>query len=450
MKPFSIDRRIYVRGEYLGELLLKPFQLFASIESAGGILMLAMTVIALIWMNSPLDRLYRELWETGIAIGLNGWLFQRSLHFWINEGLMTLFFFVVGLEIKREILVGELASFQKAALPVAGAIGGMVVPALIYVAFNHADAAYRGWGIPMATDIAFVAGTLILLGSRVPPPLSVFLVSLAIVDDLGAVVVIALFYSSGISMGFLGLAGAVLGALIVTNILGFRSPLPYILLGLLLWLCVYLSGVHATVAGVLVAMTIPARSACDTHAFAQTVNRAVGEFRPQGEKGWLVLLDEGNEAAVRTLGSMVQCVRTPLHKIEEALHPWTVFLILPVFALANAGVNLTQIGFYDFVTNSESIGIVLGLFLGKQLGITAASWLAVKAGLAAMPSNVKFRHVYGGAILCGIGFTMSLFIADLSFSEVELLERAKISILVGSMISGLVGGAALYLFTRNR
>jgi len=450
MNRSFIDPRIYMKGEYLGELLLKPFQLFASIESASGILMLAMTAIALIWMNSPLDKLYQELWATGISIGLDGRLFQRSLHFWINEGLMTLFFFVVGLEIKREILVGELASFPKAALPVAGAIGGMVVPALIYIVFNHDAPAYRGWGIAMATDIAFVAGALVLLGSRVPPPLSVFLVSLAIVDDLGAVAVIALFYTAGISMAFLGLAGAFLGALIVSNILGFRSPLPYIVLGLLLWLCVYLSGVHATVAGVLVAMTIPARSACDTHAFAQTVNRVIREFSPQGEKGYLVLLDEGNEAAVRTLGSMVQCVRTPLHKIEEALHPWTVFLILPVFALANAGVNLTQAGLHDLMTNSESIGIILGLFLGKQFGITAASWLAVKAGLAAMPSNMKFRHVYGGAILCGIGFTMSLFIAGLSFTEVELLERAKISILLGSVISGVVGGCALYVSTRNR
>lgn len=412
--------------------------------------MLTMTIAALIWINSPLEKLYRDLWETGIGIGIHGRPFERSLHFWINEGLMTLFFFVVGLEIKREILVGELASLQKAALPVAGAIGGMVVPALIYMVFNHGKPSAPGWGIPMATDIAFVAGALALLGSRVPPPLTVFLIALAIVDDLGAVVVIALFYSSGISIHFLGFAGAVLVVLIVINILGFRSPLPYIALGLLLWLCVYLSGIHATVAGVLVAMTIPARSACDTHAFAQTANRVIREFRPQGEKGYVILLDEGNETAVRTLRSMIHCIMTPLQRIEEALHPWVVFLILPIFALANAGVSLAQTSFQNTVTNSESMGIIVGLFLGKQVGITAASWLAVKTGLAAMPTNMKFGQIYGGAILCGIGFTMSLFIAGLSFTEVELLDEAKISILLGSVISGVVGGFVLYLLTRKR
>jgi NhaA family Na+:H+ antiporter len=450
MKPTFLGRKFYRKGEYLGELLIKPFQLFASIESSSGILMIAMTCIALVWMNSPWDKLYQALWEEGISVGLHGRPFERSLHFWINEGLMSLFFFVVGLEIKREILVGDLASFRRAALPVAGAIGGMVVPALIYISFNHGQPSASGWGIPMATDIAFVAGALAILGSRVPPALTIFLVALAIVDDLGAVVVIALFYSSGISVHFLGMAGVVLVGLIVSNILGFRSPLPYIVLGLLLWLCVYLSGIHATVAGVLVAMTIPARSACDTHAFAQTANRAIREFKPQGEKGYLVLLDEGNQDAVRTLRSMVECVISPLHRIEEALHRWVAFLILPIFALANAGVSLTQIGFRELVTDSESMGIILGLFLGKQLGITAASWLAVKTGLAVLPSNMKLRHVYGGAILCGIGFTMSLFIAGLSFSHVELLERAKFSILLGSILSGLVGSCALYLLTRKR
>jgi Na+:H+ antiporter, NhaA family len=450
MKLSFLNRRIYMKGEYLGELLMKPFQLFAATESSGGILMLAAAIIALIWANSSLNDFYQELWKTAISVGLDKGLFEHSLHFWINEGLMTLFFFVVGLEIKREILVGELASFQKAALPVAGAIGGMVVPAFIYFACNHNTPASPGWGIPMATDIAFVAGSLALLGARVPPALSVFLVALAIVDDLGAVVVIALFYSAGISLDFLGLAGMILAALVAINILGLRSPLPYIFLGLPLWLCVYLSGVHATVAGVLVAMTIPARSACDTHAFAETANRVIREFRPQGEKGYVMLLDEGNEAAVRTLRSMIRCIMTPLQRIEEALHPWVVFLILPVFALANAGVSLAQSTFFDVIRSWEAIGIVLGLFLGKQVGITGATWVAVRMGLAAMPSNVKFGHIYGGAILCGIGFTMSLFIAGLSFGEVELLERAKVGILVGSVISGIVGGCALYLLTRKR
>jgi len=450
MKPTLFGRKLYRKGEYLGELLLRPFQSFASIESSSGILMLVMAIIALILMNSPLDKIYHGMWETGISVGVQGRPFERSLHFWINEGLMTLFFFVVGLEIKREVLVGELASFKRAALPVAGAIGGMVAPALIYVAFNYGKPSAHGWGIPMATDIAFVAGTLALLGSRVPPALTVFVVALAIVDDLGAVLVIALFYSGGISVHFLGSAGIVLVGLITINILGFRSPLPYIVLGLLLWLFVYLSGIHATVAGVLVAVTIPARSACDTHAFAQTANRAIREFRPQGEKGFLVLLDESNEDAVRTLRSMVECVTSPLHRIEEALHPWVAFLILPIFALANAGVSLTQTSFHELVADSESMGIILGLFLGKQIGITGASWLAVKAGLAALPTNMRLGHVYSGAILCGIGFTMSLFIANLSFGEVELLERAKFSILLGSIVSGLVGGCALFLFTRRR
>jgi Na+:H+ antiporter, NhaA family len=449
MKPFWRSPNFYLRGESLGELVIRPFQAFASIEAAGGILMIATAVAAMTWANSSQSPLYERIWHTPVTVGIGGAVLDRPLHFWINEGLMTLFFFLVGLEIKREILVGELASFRRAALPISAAIGGMVGPALIYHAFNHGTPASTGWAIPMATDIAFVVGALRILGSRVPPALTVFLVSLAIVDDLGAIVVIGLFYTATISLHFLVLSGLVLLILVGINILGFRNPFPYVLLGILTWLFVYMSGIHSTIAGVLVAMIVPARAGCDSHEFTRTAGELIKGFKVQGGQGFRVPLDENNQMVVRSLERLVQCVEPPLQRIEHYLHPWVVFAIMPVFALANAGVRLDLPVLYEAITSGEGLGIVLGLFVGKQMGVVAASFAAIRVGLADMPTGTSFRHIYGGAILCGIGFTMSLFICNISFTAGDLIEQAKVSILAGSLLSGLVGFVTLYYLFRG-
>jgi NhaA family Na+:H+ antiporter len=377
-------------------------------------------------------------------------VFDRSLHFWINEGLLTIFFFVVGLEIKREVIVGELASVRKAALPAAGALGGVLLPAGIYYLLTQGTPYQVGWGIPMATDIAFVLTALTILGSRLPPTLTLFLVSLAIVDDLVAVVVIAVFYSSKIYLTYLAAAVISLLLLVVINVLGVRRPLPYFLLGAVVWYFTYLSGLHATIAGVAVAFTIPCRSDFDTHSFCNEVNRTVGEFKPLDRGRYHYALHENNQGVVHALEEMCQHVEPPLQRLEHAFHPWVAFAIIPLFALANAGVVIDGPLLAKALTGREALGIILGLFVGKQVGIFAASWLAVKSGLAEMPAGLSFKHLYGGAILCGIGFTMSLFIAELSFPDPAMLASAKVSIFIASVLSLVVGMVVLYGISKGR
>lgn len=360
---------------------------------------------------------------------------------------MTIFFLVVGLEIKHELLVGELASIRKAALPAIAAMGGVVLPALIYIAINAGGPAAGGWGIPMATDIAFVVGALAMLGSRVPPSLAVFLVSVAIVDDLSSVVVIAVFYSAHISFSFLGMAALALGVLMLMNLLGFRNPIWYALVGLLVWVLIYKSGVHATVAGVLIALTVPERSRIDTYSFADKLQSVFGRFTPSGGKGYTYHLSEQNQAVVRSLERLCVSVEPPLQRLEHLLHPWVAFIIVPLFALANAGIAIQWDTLGRSLASQEGLGIILGLFVGKQLGIFFASWIAIKSGFADLPKDLSFHHVYAGAVLCGIGFTMSLFIADLSFASPELLDRAKLAVLSGSLLSAVVGMVLLHRFT---
>jgi Na+:H+ antiporter, NhaA family len=444
MKKFQSINTFFVRSEAIGSSIVKPFQSFASLETTGGLLMILATILALLWMNSSWAPLYDKLWHTKIVVGVGQSLFDQTLHFWINEGLMAFFFLVVGLEIKRELLVGELASLRRAALPAAGAVGGVVLPALIYYYLNYGTPSAQGWGVPMATDIAFVLGALTLLGSRVPSTLAIFLVSLAIVDDLCAVVVIALFYSGEIYTSYLLLAGTFMLALVLLNILGLRRPLPYILVGIVIWFLVFMSGLHATVAGIFLAMVIPARSDFDTGSFAEGATRVLEEFRVQDERVYVNELHGENQAVIRGLEEMCLRVEPPLQRLEYLLHPWVTFSILPLFALANAGVKLDQALLVESVTSLQSLGIILGLVVGKQIGIFAAAWLAVKVGLAELPPGVGFKHVYGGSILCGIGFTMSLFIAKLSFSQPQMLNTAKISILFASLICGIAGTLVLY------
>ena len=445
MKWGFYHKRLYMRGDDIGDRIARPFQAFVSIEAAGGIMMIIMTLMAMILSNTALNELYSKILHTNFSVGVGSSIFSKSIHFWINDCLMACFFLVVGLEIKREALVGELASLRQAVLPAAGALGGVVAPALIFWTLNNGSASESGWGIPMATDIAFVLGALTMLGSRVPSSLAIFLVSLAIVDDLVAVVVIALFYSQSISLLYLELAAVVVGILIVMNILGTRHPAPYILVGMVLWAFVYASGVHATVAGVIVAMTIPARSARDTKGFADEAETLLREFKDQRSKDYLIHLKEENQSVIRQLESMFRQIEPPLQRLEYVLHPWVIFGIMPIFALANAGVELNSTLLSNAATSNQSLGIILGLFLGKQVGIVSATWLAVKLGIASLPESVNMKHIYGGAVLCGIGFTMSLFIAELSFiQQPAMLEEAKVSILAGSLLSGIAGAAILY------
>jgi len=420
------------------EAVMRPFQEFAQKEASGGLLLIAAAIVALVWANSPWGDSYAALWETKLSIGLGNFSLEKDLTHWINDGLMALFFLVVGLEIKRELLVGDLSSPRRAALPIAAAVGGAVLPALIYVFINLGTEGASGWGIPMATDIAFALGVLALLGRRAPLGLKVFLTALAIVDDILAVLVIALFYTSDVSWGALALGGAFLVALVVINWAGVGKPLPYALLGIGLWLCFLQSGVHATIAGVLLALTVPASSFIDTGEFLRRSRGILERFERAGEHADDVLTNDERHGALHALNRANEDVEPPLQELEHALHPWVVFAIVPLFALANAGVVVGE-DFAATLLNSVSLGIVAGLLLGKQLGITLFAWLAVKSGVSQMPRGVTWPHIYGAAWLAGIGFTMSLFISDLAFADRPLLKVAKVGILTASLIAGIAG-----------
>jgi NhaA family Na+:H+ antiporter len=420
------------------EKIVRPFQAFADRASSSGILLMAAAIMALVWANSPWGVSYTELWATKLSVNLGSFSLEKDLTHWINDGLMAVFFLVVGLEIKREILVGELSSPRQAALPIAAAIGGAVLPGVIYVAINFGTAGISGWGIPMATDIAFALGVLALLGERVPIGLKVFLTALAIVDDILAVMVIALFYTSDVSWGALAVGSVFLIALVVANLAGVGKPLPYALLGIGLWLCFLQSGVHATIAGVLLAMTVPASSFIDTGVFLKRSRDLLDRFEQAGDRGDAVLCNQERQGTLHALNRANEDVEPPLQELEHALHPWAVFAIMPLFALANAGVVLGE-DFAATVLNPVSLGIVAGLLLGKQFGITLFAWLAIKSGISEIPQGVTWLHIYGAAWLAGIGFTMSLFISDLAFADSPLLDVAKVGILTASLIAGIAG-----------
>ncbi len=420
------------------EKLTHPLQNFLHQEASGGILLIICTIAALTWANSPFAASYHHLWNTYLSIDLGGMALKYTLHHWINDGLMVIFFFVVGLEIKRELIAGELSSIKQASLPIAAALGGMIVPAAIYFLLNSGKEGSAGWGIPMATDIAFVVGILALLGKRVPLSLKIFVLALAIVDDIGAVLVIAVFYTSNISMNSLMLAGVILLILILMNKIGVRNLLLYSLAGIVLWLAFLKSGVHATVAGVLLAFTIPASSRINTKKFTGDTQLLLQEFNNAGEHGNNILTNSERLAVIDEIENNCEKILTPLQKFEHGLHPWVAFAIMPVFALANAGVSIGE-GLGTALLHPVSLGIILGLFFGKQIGIFSFSFIAIKLGLAAKPQGVSWTKIYAAAILAGIGFTMSLFIANLAFNSAELLDIAKVGILTGSLISGIIG-----------
>jgi NhaA family Na+:H+ antiporter len=422
---------------------MRPFQEFAGRETSGGILLLLCTLIALVWANSPWSQQYTDLWHTQFSVGLGGFRLSHELHFWVNDALMAVFFFVVGLEIKRQLLAGELASPRQAALPILAALGGVVVPALLYSVLNANGPGARGWGIPMATDIAFAIGVMALLGNRIPLGLKVFLTALAIVDDIAAVLVIAVFYTADLAWGALGIAAFCLLLALAANRMGVRHPLPYALIGAVLWITVLQSGIHATIAGVLLAFVIPSRTAIDQREFLEHSRAVLDEFEiAASTEPFAILSDLAQQSAVEELETACERVQPPLHRLEQGLHPWVTFLIMPIFALANAGVVLSGDS-RNLMLQPVTLGVVLGLVLGKPIGITLASWLAVRLRLASLPQNVSWKHIHGAAWLGGIGFTMSLFMTGLAFDDEVHLTAAKLGILIASVCAGIVGSAIL-------
>jgi NhaA family Na+:H+ antiporter len=372
-----------------------------------------------------------------VSIGFGRFFLSETRLEWINDGLMSVFFFLVGLEIKREVLIGELSSLRQAAFPFVAAVGGTVVPALIYALATHGNTdAQKGWGIPMATDIAFALGVLSLLGGRVPVSLKVFVTALAIVDDIIAVLVIALFYTEKIEVFSLiaGLTGVALcfGA----NLLGVRKPVFYAAIGIFVWCAVLKSGVHATVAGVLLSFTIPGRTYVDRERFLQRGRRVLDQFETAPANSAVA------HAAIHTLEAQCELVQSPLHRIEHNLHPWVSFLVMPLFAFANAGVGILG-NIRPAIRHPASIGVALGLFIGKPVGIWMFAWLSVRTRLAMLPAELSWRNILGAGCLCGIGFTMALFIATLAFGEGALLNMSKIGILGASLLAGICGSLLL-------
>ena len=424
------------------ERLARPFAIFAQHKAAGAVLLLLAALTALVWANSPWGERYRELLQTQVTVGAGPLELSKPLLLWINDALMGVFFFVVGLEIKREVLAGELATLRKAVLPIAGAVGGILAPAGLYALLNLGGPGAHGWGLPMATDIAFALGVLAVLGNRVPLGLKVFLTALAIVDDLGGIIVIAIFYTERIAMPILALGGLVVLTSVVANRAGVRNPVLYFILGTLTWLAFLKSGVHATLASVLMALTIPARTRIEGAPFLARMRGLLDHLESSGVPRGTKLLNTDQQHTLHRMEVSLGQATAPLQQLEHALMPLVTFGVLPVFALANAGVDL-QGGLGGVVVDPVFLGVVVGLFVGKQIGITACAWIAVRLGVADLPQGVSWRHVHGCATLAGIGFTMSLFISGLAFADPGLRQAAKLGILAASLLSSVVGLALL-------
>ena len=430
--------------------VLTPLDEFIHRQTTSGVLLMLCAIVALIIANSPWNDSYHHFLSLPFTVGVPGFALSKSVHHWINDGLMALFFFVIGLELKREILVGELADPSKAILPIVAAIGGMVMPALVYIAFNPQGHTFDGWGVPMATDIAFALGTLALLGNRVPKSLLTFLIALAIVDDLGAVLVIALFYTETLSLPALAGAAVILGLLVSLNLGGVRRPMPYVLLGTVLWVALLKSGVHATLAGIFLAFTIPMRPKFDPARFISHVKAKLAKIEQVYKKETNIIRNDELRARVRALEKGIHLVQAPAQVMESKMHLPSAYLIIPIFSLANAGIPIDWSSLGSIVMHPVSLGIVAGLVGGKLIGVAGFTWLAVRLGLSSLPSGMNFKQIFGVALISGIGFTMSIFIAELGFKHhVEDLLMAKTGILLASLIAGLSGFAWLF-FTSNK
>jgi NhaA family Na+:H+ antiporter len=427
-----------MRIDPIDKYLLIPMNRFIKNSTTSGILLFASTLIALILANSPLKEAYHHFWKHTFTIGFSDYMVSKSLHHWINDGLMSVFFFVIGLELKREIIAGELSKPKDAILPIFAGLGGMVVPALFYILWNGNGEASNGWGIPMATDIAFALGILYLLGDRVPVSLKIFLTALAIADDLGAVLVIAFFYTSDISTTSLLIGGGFLVVLLLANLLGVRNTVFYGIIGIGgLWLAFLLSGVHATIAGVIAALTIPANVKIGDKNFVKKMNELTNEFKRSTPNN-VALITSDQLHILEDIRHYSKAAMPPLQRLEHSMHPLVGFVVMPIFALANAGITFSNNFFSDLGSNI-SLGVILGLVVGKFIGIVGFSKILIKLKLATLPDGVSWRQIYGVAMLAGIGFTMSLFITDLAFLNATNILQAKIGIFVASLICG-VGG----------
>ena len=413
-----------------------PIQEFFKTESSSGIVLLTTSILALLLANSPFAYSYFEFFQMHITVGIPGLTIDKPILLWINDGLMAIFFLLIGLEIKRELKYGELSDFKSALMPLVAAVGGAAVPAVIFILFNGGTDFARGWAIPMATDIAFAIGILSLVGSRVPVWAKVFLTAVAVVDDLIAVLVIAIFYTAGINTTALLAAGICMLVLIGMNLVNVRRNGLYLLVGIVLWIAVLKSGAHATIAGVLLGLSIPATRRKSMDAILEQAESAVELFRHAFKHEE----DESRETALNYMDDVVMESESPLHRLEHRLHPWVAYGIIPIFAFANAGVTINGELITTAFSSTLTWGIVVGLFIGKQLGIFFSAYLMNVFGMSTFPgSNGTWKIVYGLACLSGVGFTMSLFIAGLSFESAEFLEYSKIGIILGSLLSGVLG-----------
>lgn len=431
--------KIYAPWEKAFRRIATPFEHFIHAQTTTGLILVFMTILALVLANSTLAESYLHFFHVYIDLNVGSWALSNSLHHWINDGLMAIFFFLIGLEIKREITAGELSNLKVAMLPILAAFGGMIFPAIIYLYFNAGTEGAAGWGIPMATDIAFAISALVLLGKRVPTALVTFLVALAIVDDLGAVLVIALFYTETINIIPLALSGAMFFLMIVLNRFGIHAILPYFIVGLCMWFFMLESGVHATIAGVLAALTIPSKPKRAPSSFAEDTKTLIKEYESYPIEDDH-MINEKQKALLLNIKDKIDEVGTPAARLEHNLHLPVALIIIPLFALANAGIAIDFSSINTTILQPVSAGIIAGLVLGKVIGIFGISWLAIKLKIAQLPSGSTMSQIFGVSFLGGIGFTMSIFVADLAFiNSPELVFQAKIGILTASLFAGLFG-----------
>jgi NhaA family Na+:H+ antiporter len=434
------DGHFFYPWERTFERLITPFEEFIERQTTSGLVLMMCTLLALLLANSPVKEAYDHLIHSEVCAGIFNWQLKLSVLHWINEGFMGFFFFVVGLEIKREILVGELSDLKCAGLPLVAAIGGMMVPALIYYLFNPLGEYAAGWGIPMTTDIAFCIGALVLLGKRIPQSLMIFLVALAIVDDLGAVAIIAFFYTESIQYVAFGFAAGFFFLLMIFNLSGIRRSEPYLFIGMLFWLAMLHSGIHAAVSGALIAFCIPARGRYYPAIFGDRLRHLAKQFDDATRAQECLLGNIEQQAVLKAIDREGHLAESPLQRMLDYCHLPVALVVIPLFALANAGIRFDFSSFIDLISHPVNLGVICGLVLGKPIGITLFSWMFIKTKIVALPLGASMRHVIGVGLLGGIGFTMSIFIAELSFpDQMETLAIAKAGIIIASLIAGTIG-----------
>ena len=427
---------------FLPRVVIQPTQRFMNSNISGAIVMLAAAVLALIWANTPWGSVYERLWDTEVQLSVGGFdaVSGLTLRQWVTDGAMAFFFYVVALEIKREMVSGDLRDPRAAALPIIGALGGMVVPALIYLAFNAGGPGEHGWGVPMATDIAFAVAVITAAGRRVPTGARLFLLSLAIVDDLGAIAVIAIFYTAGLSLTWLLAAAATMVTGYVLQRISVRALPPYAVLAVVCWFALHESGVHATIAGVAFGFLTPAWSFHDPHRFPRHAKAIVAPIEQVFADEVLSYREYAvTQSAVRDMRRLAVETEAPLDRLENALTPWVTFVVVPLFAFANAGLVLPDDALTAWLTDDVALGVALGLVLGKTIGVFGASWLAIRTRVGVLPAGTSWRHMFGVAVTAGVGFTVALFVGELAFSDPHLGESAKLGIFLGSAVAGVLG-----------